>query len=93
MELELFENGREIGHEEMRASGIKAYDSLGHEIAKVRSARAVKGGIVIKILAPSRDGEKTSVVCRSCTKCGASCGEVVEFSGHVNGGFLRRRKE
>lgn len=92
MELELFENGREIGYEEMREMGIKVCDALGHEIVKVRSARAVKGGIVVKVLVQARDGEELKPVIRKCTKCGASCGEVVEFSGHVNGGFMRKVK-
>lgn len=93
MELELFENGREIGYEEMRKMGVKACDAMGHEIVKVRSARAVKGGLVVKVLVQTRDGDELrSSVIRKCTKCGASCGEVVEFSGHVNGGFMRKVK-
>lgn len=88
--MELFQKGREIGYEEMKELGVCVRDSAGRKICKVRSAKAVKGGVVVKILAPVDDG---TAVLRHCTKCKHEVGAVVEFSGHVNGGYFSNKVE
>lgn len=84
--------GQELSHEDMRELGVHAYDAMGRRICRVVSVRAVKKGIVVKVIAPVYESldytKEVKGVIGACDKCNHEVGNIVHFSAHVNGGGI-----